>query len=706
MIGKTVSHYRIIEKLGEGGMGVVYKAEDTTLKRLVALKFLPADLTRDAGAKARFIHEAQAASALDNPNICTVFDILETADGQLFMVMPCYEGQTLKEKIERGVLDIDEAVSIAEQIGQGLAKAHDKGIVHRDIKPANIFITHENVVKILDFGIAKLAGGRTKLTKTGSTLGTVAYMSPEQAMGKDVGQRTDIWSVGVVLYEMLTGQLPFKGEYDQSVIYSIINEEPEMPSRSRLDIPEKIEKIIMKCLEKKPENRFGSTKEISTELQVNVEKKREKKKKKKKIFVYVSLFLLFIVFTFGALYFYTPLIRKKIAKETETVKPPPVETSSTVQLESSYQKNFAQAQSYYQTGQYENALHSIELARKEKSTTELTDLETSVNKDWDKQKAEKAKKQQANQERQRKATEAERARDAKYQQLFDQAKNYYRAGQYENALHSVDLARIEKSTTELTEFETLAKRDWDKYKEDQEKQKNALEAEKRKDINYQQHFDQAKSQYQSGQYENAWHSIELARIEKNTKELADFEAVVKKDWDKYKEDQEKQKNAVEEEKKKDTSYQQLVDQAKSQYQSGQFENALRSIKLAEIVKTTPELANLKGLVQGELEQTKLKEGDLVALGDVTQRPVKVSGNPPVIPVDLRGKYGGMAMTVNTLLLIDEKGTVSKANLLGTATPDDIRSLVSETLLKWKYNPAQKGTAKVKVWLPVQLRLIF
>ena len=232
MIGKRVLHYHIIEKLGEGGMGVVYKAEDTKLKRTVALKFLSPELTRDTDGKERFILEAQAASSLDHPNICTIHEIGETEDGHMFIVMACYEGQNLKEKIGSGALVIKEVIDIIIQIAHGLERAHEEGIVHRDIKPANIIITDRGEVKILDFGLAKLAG-QAQLTKDSSRLGTVAYMSPEQLSGKEVDQRTDIWSLGVVLYEMLTGELPFKGEYEQAVIYSILNDHPKFSSNSR-----------------------------------------------------------------------------------------------------------------------------------------------------------------------------------------------------------------------------------------------------------------------------------------------------------------------------------------------------------------------------------------------------------------------------------------------------------------------------------------
>ncbi|MCI0559585.1 MAG: serine/threonine protein kinase, partial [Nitrososphaera sp.] len=211
MIGQTISHYKILEKLGGGGMGVVYKAQDLKLDRFVALKFLPPHLSADEDEKKRFIHEAKAASALDHPNICAIYEIDETEDGQMFIAMAYYEGETLKKKIERGPLPIDQTIDLAIQIAQGLAKAHKHGITHRDIKPANVMITNEGVAKIVDFGLAKLAG-QTKLTKSGMTVGTVAYMSPEQARGEEVDHRTDIWALGVVLYEMITGQLPFKGE--------------------------------------------------------------------------------------------------------------------------------------------------------------------------------------------------------------------------------------------------------------------------------------------------------------------------------------------------------------------------------------------------------------------------------------------------------------------------------------------------------------
>ena len=265
MIGKTIFHYKILEKLGAGGMGVVYKAEDTKLKRTVALKFLPPELTHEPETKERFIREAQTASALEHNNICTIHEIDETKDGQLFIVMACYEGETLKDRINRGPLKIEEAVGIAAQIAEGLHEAHEKKIVHRDMKSANIMVTAKGQVKIMDFGLAMLAEG-VKLTKTGTTIGTAAYMSPEQTSGKKVDHKSDIWSLGVVLYEMITGQLPFKGEYEQAVSYAIVNEEPEPLTGLRTGMPMELERIVNKCLEKNPLQRYQHVDEMLVDL--------------------------------------------------------------------------------------------------------------------------------------------------------------------------------------------------------------------------------------------------------------------------------------------------------------------------------------------------------------------------------------------------------------------------------------------------------
>jgi TolB-like protein len=265
MIGSTVTHYMILERLGGGGMGVVYKAEDTKLKRIVALKFLPPELTRDPEAKERLIREAQAASALDHPNICTVYEVGEADEGQMFIAMACYDAETLKKKIESGPMPIHEAIDIALQIAQGLANAHEKGIVHRDIKPANIMLTQDGMVKILDFGLAKQAG-QTNLTKTGSTVGTAAYMSPEQARGEEVDRRTDIWSLGVTLYEMLTGQRAFKSDYEQALVYSILSQDPKPMSDLRPEVPAELERIVQRAMAKSPDDRYQHVEEMLSDL--------------------------------------------------------------------------------------------------------------------------------------------------------------------------------------------------------------------------------------------------------------------------------------------------------------------------------------------------------------------------------------------------------------------------------------------------------
>lgn len=265
MIGKNINHYKILEKLGEGGMGVVYMAEDTKLHRKVALKFLPTNLTQNDEAKQRFINEARAASALDHANVCTLYEINDAENGQMYICMANYDGVTLKEKLKEGALPAAEAVVIAIQIAKGLARAHEEGIVHRDIKPANIMVTERDEVKIVDFGLAKL-NQLVDLTKSGTTLGTVSYMSPEQAQGMTVDHSADIWSLGIVLYEMLSGELPFTGEYDQAIIYSLINEPHQPLSETAKDIPEALAIIVDNALAKKAEDRYETMEEMLADL--------------------------------------------------------------------------------------------------------------------------------------------------------------------------------------------------------------------------------------------------------------------------------------------------------------------------------------------------------------------------------------------------------------------------------------------------------
>jgi serine/threonine protein kinase/tetratricopeptide (TPR) repeat protein len=264
MIDKEISHFRILGKLGEGGMGVVYEAKDTNLKRTVALKLLPPELTKDSQAKARFIQEAQAAAALDHPNICAVYEIAE-AEGTTYIAMPYIKGKSLKDKIAAGPLPLEEALDIVVQVAEGLKEAHERGIIHRDIKPANIMLTEKVQAKIMDFGLAKLAGA-ADVTKTLTVMGTPAYMSPEQAKGEAVDRRTDVWQFGATLYEMLTGETPFGRRSDQALLYSIVHEMPDPPTRLRPEIPVPLERIVMKALEKDRLFRYQSMAEVLADL--------------------------------------------------------------------------------------------------------------------------------------------------------------------------------------------------------------------------------------------------------------------------------------------------------------------------------------------------------------------------------------------------------------------------------------------------------
>jgi serine/threonine protein kinase/tetratricopeptide (TPR) repeat protein len=269
MIGQTISHYRILEKLGEGGMGVVYKAEDTKLQRMVALKFLSSELTREPEAKARFAREARAAAALDHANICTVYEIDESED-RIFIAMAFIEGHSLKEKIQTGPLALPEALDVAAQVTEGLREAHEKGMIHRDIKPANIMITPGGQAKILDFGLA-ISPGATRVTRLGTTLGTIGYMSPEQAQARAVDHRTDIWSTGVMLYEMVAGKLPFQADHEQVTIHLILNEEPPRIRSHRADAPKQLEGIIEKCLSKAAGERYENAEALKKDLESLVE---------------------------------------------------------------------------------------------------------------------------------------------------------------------------------------------------------------------------------------------------------------------------------------------------------------------------------------------------------------------------------------------------------------------------------------------------
>jgi len=269
MIGKQILHYKIIEKLGEGGMGVVYKAHDTKLNRDVAIKFLPPQIALNTEERKRFENEARAAAAFNHPNISTIYSIEadeSSKEGkEVFIVMEYIEGKELKQKIEEGSFKIEVALKITRDIAEGLSVAHSKGVIHRDIKSSNIMVTNDGKVKIMEFGLAKVKGSEL-ITRIGTTLGTAAYMSPEQAQGTSFDHRTDLWSLGVILYEMLTGELPFKAEHSSAWAYIIVNEQPLEPSELDRKIPVAIDNLVLKMLEKDPDKRFGSANELLKSL--------------------------------------------------------------------------------------------------------------------------------------------------------------------------------------------------------------------------------------------------------------------------------------------------------------------------------------------------------------------------------------------------------------------------------------------------------
>jgi serine/threonine protein kinase len=320
MIGKQVTHYKVIDKLGEGGMGVLYLAEDLELNRKAVLKFLPTDMMNDPETNLRFKREAQSAGSLSHPNIVTIYDV-GVHENKTFIAMEYVEGKTLREHISSDDLTIERITEISVQICEGLNEAHSKGITHRDIKPENILIDEKGKVKIVDFGLAKIMNVSRGITRQDSTVGTLKYMSPEQIRNQSVDHRSDIWSFGVILYEMITGKYPFKGEHDASLFYSIINQSPEPLARYKADIAEGFQRIIDKSLDKDPETRYQHIDELLSDLRREKKEsgehkidKRRTKKSKIKIAIIISAIVIVVLCTSLILYL--------LNNPTKKIKPP------------------------------------------------------------------------------------------------------------------------------------------------------------------------------------------------------------------------------------------------------------------------------------------------------------------------------------------------------------------------------------------------
>jgi serine/threonine protein kinase/tetratricopeptide (TPR) repeat protein len=327
MIGQTISHYRILQKLGEGGMGVVYKAEDTSLERIVAIKTLPRRIAASNEERERFKREAKAAAALNHPNIATIYGIEELED-ETFIVMEYIQGKELSQQTGSGPLPVDQAVDLALPIAEGLNAAHRKGIVHRDIKSSNIMMSESGQPKIMDFGLAKVRGA-AQVTKEGTTIGTAAYMSPEQARGEEVDHRSDIWSFGVLLYEMIAGTRPFRSDYDQAVVYAILNEDPPALTEVRPEVPAEMEGIVKRCLAKDPDQRYQSIDETIGDLKAlrspasdsTTAKQPVMAGGRKRVPVLLAGLAGLIILVLGALYLFTPSESVTVVQKSVAVLP-------------------------------------------------------------------------------------------------------------------------------------------------------------------------------------------------------------------------------------------------------------------------------------------------------------------------------------------------------------------------------------------------